>query len=258
MNEKVLLILVDGMRPDSLEICRHPFISKMKEAGSYTGNAQTVMPSVTLPCHMSLFQSVPPIRHGILTNTYTPQVRPINGLCEQLSQSKKSCGLFYNWGELRDLAKPDSIAYGCYISGHIYSYKTVNVKITDEAIKYINNSNPDFTFLYLGYTDDVGHAYGWMTEEYIKSVYESWDCIERIVSSISDDHIIIITAYHGGHDRSHGCDIPEDMTIPLFIKGKGFTPAKELKNANIMDIAPTITKLLGVEAADEWEGKSLL
>lgn len=31
MSEKVLLILVDGMRPDSLEVCRHPFISKMKE-----------------------------------------------------------------------------------------------------------------------------------------------------------------------------------------------------------------------------------
>ena len=97
-----------------------------------------------------------------------------------------------------------------------------------------------------------------MTDEYIKAVYESWNCIEKIVSSIPDDYTIIITADHGGHDRSHGYDIPEDMTIPLFIKGKGFTPEVELKNANIMDIAPTVTKLLGVEAADEWEGKSLL
>lgn len=258
MSEKVLLILVDGMRPDSLEVCSHSFINKMKEEGSYTAKAQTVMPSVTLPCHMSLFHSVAPDRHGILTNTYTPQVRPINGLFEQLRLRKKSCGFFYNWGELRDLAKPDSIAYGCYVSGHIYTYKTANEIITDEAIKYINNSYPDFTFLYLGYTDEVGHAYGWMTDEYIKSVYESWDCIEKIVNSILDDYTIIITADHGGHDRSHGCDIPEDMTIPLFIKGKGITPALELKNANIMDIAPTVTKLLGVEAADEWEGKSLL
>lgn len=207
---------------------------------------------------MSLFHSVTPERHGILTNTYIPQVRPINGLFEQLRLGKKSCGFFYNWGELRDLAKPDSIAYGCYISGHIYTYKTANERITDEAIKYINQSNPDFTFLYLGYTDEVGHAYGWMTDEYIKSVYKSWDCIEKIVSSIPDDYTIMITADHGGHSRSHGWDIPEDMTIPLFIKGKGYTPAKELKNANIIDIAPTIAKLLGVEAADEWEGKLLL
>ncbi len=258
MSEKVLLILVDGMRPDSLEVCGHPFINKMKEAGSYTAEAQTVMPSVTLPCHMSLFHSVPPDRHGILTNTYTPQVRPINGLFEQLRQSKKSCGFFYNWGELRDLAKPGSIACGYYVSGNIYTYKTANEKITDEAIKYINSSNPDFTFLYLGYTDEAGHAYGWMSDEYIQSVYESWDSIEKIVSSIPDDYTIIITSDHGGHDRSHGSDMPEDMTIPLFIKGKAVTPAVELKNVNIIDIAPTITKLFGVEAADEWEGKSLL
>ena len=51
--------------------------------------AQTVMPSVTLPCHMSLFHSVAPDRHGILTNTYTPQVRPINGICEQLHLYKR-------------------------------------------------------------------------------------------------------------------------------------------------------------------------
>ena len=97
-----------------------------------------------------------------------------------------------------------------------------------------------------------------MTEEYIKSVYESWDCIEKIVSSIPDDYTIIITSDHGGHDRSHGRDIPEDMTIPLFIKGKSVSPAAELKDASIIDIAPTIAKLLGIEPAAEWEGKSLI
>jgi predicted AlkP superfamily pyrophosphatase or phosphodiesterase len=258
MSDKVLLILVDGMRPDSLEACGHPFIRKMKQSGSYTGEAQTVMPSVTLPCHMSLFHSVAPDRHGILTNTYTPQVRPINGLFEQLRLSRKSCGFFYNWGELKDLAKPDSIAYGCYVSGHIYTYKEANEILTDEAIRYIHKAEPDFVFLYLGNTDEVGHAHGWMTEEYIKSVSESWDCIERIVSSIADDYTVMVTADHGGHERSHGLDIPEDMTIPLFIKGKGFTSDVQLKDASIIDIAPTIVKLLGAEAADEWEGKSLL
>ncbi len=257
MSEKVLLILVDGMRPDSLEQCKHPFIMKMKEAGSYTENARTVMPSVTLPCHMSLFHSVAPDRHGILSNIYTPQVRPINGLFEQLRLSKKSCGLFYNWEEIRDLARPDSIAYGCFISGHIYTYKVANKKITDDAIRFINEYNPDFTFVYLGDTDAVGHDHGWMTDEYIKAVYESWDCIEKMVTSIPDDYTIMVTADHGGHDRSHGFDIPEDMTIPLLIKGKAFAPNAQIEDAQIIDIAPTITKLLGAEVANEWEGKPL-
>ena len=48
------------------------------------------------------------------------------------------------------------------------------------------------------------------------------------------------------------------MTIPMVILGKDVDPAMDLEGANIKDIAPTIVKLLGVEAEPEWEGKSLL
>lgn len=59
---KVLLILSDGMRPDGLE--GHPAVARLMREGSYSLRARTVMPSVTLPCHMSLFHSVDPGRHG--------------------------------------------------------------------------------------------------------------------------------------------------------------------------------------------------
>ena len=77
---KIVLMLVDGMRPDGMMECGHPFPAKLLEKSSYSLNAQTVKPSVTLPCHMSLFHSVDPDRHGIVTNTYVPQVRPIAGM----------------------------------------------------------------------------------------------------------------------------------------------------------------------------------
>ena len=86
---KVMLILVDGMRPDAM--VQMPQAQTLMAKSAYTLNAQTVFPSVTLPCHMSLFHSVDPARHGITTNLYMPQVRPINGLCEVLkSNGKKS------------------------------------------------------------------------------------------------------------------------------------------------------------------------
>ena len=65
MSEKVILILVDGMRPDGMMQCGNPFAQKLVENSTYSLNARTVMPSVTLPCHMSLFHSVDPERHGI-------------------------------------------------------------------------------------------------------------------------------------------------------------------------------------------------
>lgn len=258
MSEKVLLILVDGMRPDSLEESGHPFIEEMKAAGSHTLNAQTVMPSVTLPCHMSLFHSVPPERHGILENIYTAQVRPIAGLCEQLSAHQKTCAMFHNWAELRDLARPGSLAHSYFASGSTYTYEATNRMVTDQAIEYINEQSPDFTFLYLGLVDEVGHRYGWMSKEYIQSVYDSWACIEQAVRGIPEDYTIIVTSDHGGHDRTHGTTMPEDMTIPLFMKGKSFAPGKHLPDANIIDIAPTITNLFGIQANRDWEGKVLV
>ena len=75
---RTLLILVDGMRPDALK--NNARAQRMIRKSTSSMDAQTVMPSVTLPCHMSLFHSVDPARHGTTTNTYAPQVRPIRGL----------------------------------------------------------------------------------------------------------------------------------------------------------------------------------
>lgn len=258
MGEKVVMILVDGMRADSLEASGHPYIEEMKKIGSYTLTAQTVMPSVTLPCHMSLFHSVPPERHGVTTNTYTPQVRPILGLVEQLNANKKDCAFFYSWGELRDLTHPYSLAHINFISGDKYSYEKANEMLTKQAIEYMNEEQPDFTFLYLGLVDEWGHKYGWMSEKYLESVSSSWDQVEKTIKSIPDDYTVIVLADHGGHDRGHGTDRPEDMTIPVFAKGKAFDAGRQLGNVNIIDIAPTITQIMGVEANKDWEGKCFI
>ena len=130
--------------------------------------------------------------------------------------------------------------------------------MTDAAIRNIQESSPDFVFLYLGYPDGAGHNCGWMSEAYRASICNVWDNIGRVLESLPEDYSVIITADHGGHDRVHGTDLPEDMLIPLFLLGKNFEPGKQLEKANIMDIAPTVTALLGVEPDSDWEGKSLL
>ena len=68
----------------------------------------------------------------------------------------------------------------------------------------------------------------------------------------------MITADHGGHGRSHGTELDEDMNIPFFVTGPGFEAGKELTNFNIKDIAPTVCRLFGVETPPEWDGNSLL
>ena len=59
---KVLLVLCDGLRPDCIR--DHPAITFLRERGSWCMDARTVFPPVTLPCHMSLFHSVPGAPRG--------------------------------------------------------------------------------------------------------------------------------------------------------------------------------------------------
>ena len=254
MSEKVILILVDGMRPDGMMGCGNDFAEEMLLGSTYSLNAQTVMPSVTLPCHMSLFHSVDPDRHGVTTNTYVPQVRPIKGMFDQFSMYGKKCAFFYTWEELRDLSRPDTLYYSLCINQH--KYADTDTKITDAAIEYINAEAPDFLFLYLGETDEVGgHSCGWMSEQYMKSVSKALSCVKKLKNSVSENYTIILLADHGGHDRTHGTDMPEDLTIPMCFSGRKFAKNTQVNNLSIKDVAVTVAALLEVPCAPEWEGK---
>ena len=83
--------------------------------------------------------------------------------------------------------------------------------------EYIAEENPDFTFLYLGHVDSAGHNFGWMSVEYMDAIDKSWKNIDRIVSTLPEDYAVIITADHGGHDRTHGTEMAEDLLIPIMI-----------------------------------------
>lgn len=257
---KVLLILFDGMRPDA--ICDFPYVKELMKKSTYTMNAKTVMPSVTLPCHMSLFHSVDPSRHGIASNTYVPQVRPVNGLYEVLYAGKKKGAMFYSWEELRDLARPGKMSRAEYVRGNSaigYGYDKAGEVLAEMLKGELEKPDScDFIFFYFGWPDGAGHGYGWMGDEYIHSLTESWKIAEDIIENISDEYCVIVTADHGGHDRTHGTEMPEDMTIPMFFKGAPFEAGKEIENVSIKDIAPTIVKLLDVEPDEEWEGKSII
>ncbi len=253
---KICMILVDGMRPDSLEN-----ISEAQEILSEsqkTMTAQTVFPSVTLPCHISLFHSVDPSRHGTVTNIYAPQVRPIQGLFEVLKYNEKNCALFYDWEEIRDVSRPNSLKSAQFMAGRVLGYDNTNDELAERLIETLKNGEYDFAFLYMGLTDWAGHKYGWMSDEYLDSMKHSWKNIKKIKDALGDEYMIIVTADHGGHERAHGTDLAEDMTIPLIVFGNTNGVELDFTDANIKDIAPTVAELLSSKTDPDWEGKSLL
>ncbi|MBQ4631348.1 MAG: alkaline phosphatase family protein [Clostridia bacterium] len=254
---KVILISIDGMRPDGLKQCKTPYLEELMNKSSYTFEGKTVFPSITLPCHLSMFHSVPPERHGTTSNTYVTPVRPVNGLFEQIKAADKTAAMYYGWEPLREIGRAGSLVAAEYINA--YSYDHSDGVLTDRAIAYIKDKKPDFVFLYMVETDEKGgHDSGWMTETYLDYIKCAIGNAKRIIDEFSDEYTVIITADHGGHDRGHGTDMPEDMTIPQFYIGKLFKPGEELKNVSILDTSPTIADVMSISVPREWEGKSLV
>ncbi len=257
MNKKVILISVDGMRPDGLIGCGNPYVQTLLNESAYSLSAKTVIPSVTLPCHMSMFHSTVPQRHGVLYNIYMPPVHPVTGLFEHLKNFDKINCMFFGWEHLRDITRPGSLSRAVFIES--YSAPNTDTLLTNAAVDYIKENKPDFAFVYMVETDEKGgHDHGWMTKEYFERVSIAIDNVKKLIENFGDEYAIMVVADHGGHDRAHGSDMPEDMTIPVIIRDKGGLIGEIPYEVSILDVAPTIAKLMGVPIPKSWEGKPLV
>ena len=255
--KKVILISIDGMRSDGLKNCGNENLDELLKKSSYTFDAKTVFPSITLPCHLSMFHSVPPERHGTLNNTYAVPVRPVSGLFEQLKAAGKKSAMYYGWEPLREIGRTGSLFNSEYLNA--YAFEHTDALLTEKALGFIEKAKPDFVFLYMVETDEKGgHDSGWMTDTYLHYIKCAIDNVKKVIDTVGNEYTVIVTADHGGHDRGHGTDMDEDMIIPMIFHGPEFEEGKELSGVSILDIAPTIADIMSVEIPREWEGKSLI
>ena len=254
MTKPVTLFMLDGLRPDAIAATKSPNLRALIARGSSTMHATSVMPSITLPCHTSIFHSVPPQRHGITANVFHPMARPLPGLFDVAHANGLKCMSIHNWEPLRDLARPEALWASFYVNT---SYQADGDDIVAaEAIRLLQDHKPNFAFVYLGTIDTAGHAYGWMSNDYLAQIERVDAQLGMILAVLSEDGSVVVQADHGGHDRNHGTDAAEDMTIPWMACGPRIRRGHTITaNVNLIDTAPTIARLLELTPPREWEGK---
>lgn len=252
----VVLVTLDGVRADAIQAAHTPHLSRVMSGGAHTLNAQSVMPTMTLPCHMSIFHSVPPQRHGILTNSYYPLARPLPGLFEQIHAAGKRSASYFGWDPLRDLARPLMVTRTFHVATDFDDLEHADHPLVDAVVPHIATSAYDFYFVHLVTADEIGHIDGWMSERYLRQIEVLDMLVGRLINVLPTDGAILIAADHGGHDRNHGTDLPEDMTIPWMLYGDGVRAGYAIQSkVTLLDTAPTIAHLLDVPTARQWEGR---
>lgn len=277
-EQSLILFLIDGLRPDALHEAHTPAIDTLIAYGASTLTARTVTPSITLPCIASLFLGTPPSHHGITSNSWT-HLNPGTSLFEIASKARRRTASFYNWEQLRDLARPGFLTASGFLANDTEPEGRGDTALTELAIGYLqracSHQEPlQLTFIYLGHTDAAGHAHGWMSRSYLRAIENADACIGKVLGAMEGDREsingalidrrprccgVIVTSDHGGHNTKHGSECDEDMTIPLILYGHpDFAPGQEIPGpVNITDIAPTVAAWMGLTPADTWTGRSL-
>ena len=256
-HRKVILISIDGMRPDGFQQCGNPYVSDILQQGRYTLSGQSVYPTWTFPVHYSVFHGISPERHGITENYYRKPREYVNGLMEHLKANGKTTAMFYGWETIRQVAGSSAVDYAEYYDAAAAT--GADRYLTQQAIVCLQEDKPDFLFLYLVDTDDRGgHAYGWMSKKYLSVLSKAIDCVKMIREAAGEEYTVLIMTDHGGHGKSHGTDLPEDMTIPFFALGPDFEGGSLFSGFTVLDIAPTVSELMGLAPDPGWEGQSLL
>jgi predicted AlkP superfamily pyrophosphatase or phosphodiesterase len=260
---KIILVVFDGCRPDGLAEAHTPNVDALWQSGAYSWTAQSVVPSVTLPTHLSMFRGVSPEKHGVTDNIYRPPVADYPSVMDVAHKAGLKTAMFFSWEELRDLSAPGSVDV-CYFH-HAYGVDNItDHTIAQQAALYINVEQPDVSLVYFGESDRVGHESGWMSAPYIAAIEDMDRALGRVMAALKqaglyDKFTWLFLADHGGHDTFHGSDALEDLTIPWILSGprakKGYAIQTPVR---IVDTAATIAHLLDLPRPPVWEGAPVL
>jgi arylsulfatase A-like enzyme len=254
--ERVVIISIDGGRPDLLLRGDCPTIRSLMEAGSYTFWARTTAMSITLPSHTSMLTGVTPNKHGIFWNDDLPLSEPVYPkfptVFEVAHTAGYSTAMVAGKIKFKTLDRPGTIDWMWLPEATVDT--NFDTAVADHAAEVLREHNPQLLFVHFPGTDVIGHAKGWGSPEQMQEFAVVDHGIGQILRALDElglrDHTaVLVTADHGGAGRQHGPDDARSRHIPWILAGPGIRRNYDLTltqiDINTEDTFATACWLLG-------------
>lgn len=257
--EHVVLISIDGLRPDALAEADTPTLDTLIAAGAYSPAAQAVLPSVTLVNHASMLSGMTPEKHGIYWNETLPNLGKVEGptLFSAAHEAGLETAMVVGKPKLDHLVLPNSV------DTYIYA-GFLDRQVVDRTVAVIQAGLPDLLFVHLPDVDSAGHLTGWMSTGQLLAIEQTDRLIAELLVALEagrflNNTLLLVVSDHGGRETWHGDDSPEETTVPWLAVGPG-VPAGLTLQAEIMmyDTAATALYALGVPVPERWDGRPVL
>ena len=265
VTRNVVVVSVDGLRPDAIGTFGAHTLQRLMREGSYTLSASTITPSKTLPSHTSMLTGQPPERHGVLWNNVATADAEFIGLPTVFGVARAhgySTAAFFSKAKFQPLQLRGTLDYSQAPGGWFGRWSSD--RTVRDVTSYLATAQPNVLFVHLTDTDATGHRAGWMTPDYGRAVLAVDAAIDRLVAAANQTYgaghfSLIVTADHGGHGTNHGSSDPQDVHIPWIAWGQGVRP-RTLDEPGIrtMDTAATVLWLLGVPKPADWVGEPVM
>ena len=265
---KVLLIGIDGVRPDVLAEVATPHIDALVQEGWYSAQVGTATPSYSGPSWSSMLTGVWPDKHGVTDNDFTGRnYTQYPSFLSRIEAVRPELGTFaaLNWLPLAVLDDGDPLIPATIdalvpVSGDFERGES-DGEVAARAVEHLGAADPDALFVYFNNPDGTSHRTESIGAEYREAIALADSHVGLLVEAVrarpsygDEDWLILISTDHGRRpDGGHGGDSPEEMTIFIAASGPATADWAEPRPAQIVDVGVTALDHLGLEIDPSWE-----
>lgn len=297
-TKKVVYVIIDGIPADVIEKLKPVHMNEIAKTGGYAHamvggekNGYSQTPTISAVGYNSILTGTWVNKHNVWDNDIQDPNYNYKSIFRILKEDypEKKIGIFSSWTDNRTRLVGDGLA----ATGNInFDYKfdgleldTVNypqdaerefmhkidAKVAETAALTIKTEAPDLSWVYLEYTDDMGHKYGDSPQFYKAINYaddyigQIWRAIQYREKNFNEDWLIIITTDHGRTaetGKGHGGQSDRERAGWIFTNAKNLNGYFKNNQASIVDIFPTIARFMNLqiplETSRELDGIPLI
>jgi predicted AlkP superfamily pyrophosphatase or phosphodiesterase len=278
-TKKVVLVILDGIPAEILEKTDSPNLDEISREGGYSRawlggerGKYSETPTISAVGYNSMLTGTWVNKHNVKDNKIQFPNYHYRTIFRHFKEAypHKSLAVYSTWLDNRtkllgeNLPETGYLQMDFYFDGleldtlrfphdeqSLYIHQ-IDKLVAEYAAKDILEKSPDLTWVYLQYTDDIGHKYGnspQMEEavrEADRQVGVLWEAIKQRQSGFNEEFLLLITTDHGRATGGfhHGGQSDEERNI--WIVSNQPLNQRFQKFPAIVDIFPTLTSFLDI------------